>query len=61
LSRRFFKRENEHLASFDTFKVVFIGETDNCEQIEQLFEDDLKKIKLRCNLTINRKNQSELL
>ena len=43
LSRKMFERDYEqHSKHFDKFKVVFIGETDNCEQIENLFDNDLK-------------------
>lgn len=43
LSRQMFKRDYEqHSKNFNMFKVIYIGETDNCENIELLFEQDLK-------------------
>ena len=61
LSRNMFKRDFEqHSKHFAKFKVVFIGETDNCEQIEKLFENDVKTFNLYRQLTINGKRQTEL-
>jgi prophage antirepressor-like protein len=43
LSRKIFKRDYEqHSRNFEMFEVIYIGETDNCEYIESLFEQDLK-------------------
>jgi prophage antirepressor-like protein len=61
LSRNVFERDyNQHSKKFDMFQVVYIGETDNCEQIETLFENDLKIFGLHRQRTINRKSQTEL-
>ncbi len=47
LSRNVFRRDyKEHAKHFKRFDVVFIGETDNCELIEDLFEKDLISYKL---------------
>ena len=47
LSRKMFERDYEqHSKFFPRFDVVFIAETDNCEQIESLFEKDLKAFHL---------------
>lgn len=47
LSRKMFERDHEqHSKFFQRFDVVYIGETDNCEQIESLFEKDLKAFHL---------------
>jgi prophage antirepressor-like protein len=61
LSRDMFRREyKEHRKIFDLFQVVFIGETDNCEEIETLFEKELKIRYLHRELTIGGKSQTEL-
>ena len=47
LSRHMFERDYEqHSKKFSVFEIVFIGETDNCERIELLFEQELKTLKL---------------
>ena len=60
LSRKMFQRDyKEHSKRFDKFQVVLIEETDNCEQIESLFEEDLKVFKLHRTHKIGTK-QTEL-
>ena len=49
-----FNRDYEqHSKNFDKFKAVLIIETDNCEQIEELFEQDIKVYQLHRVQTIN--------
>jgi len=61
LTRDLFQREyDKHRKQFELFKVVFIGECDNCEKIEKKFK---KELKMRCisrNLIIKGKQQTEL-
>ena len=43
LSKNMFKRDYEqHSKNFERFEVVYIGETDNCGEVETLFGQDLK-------------------
>lgn len=61
LTRDVFRREyDEHRKQFEKFQVVFIGECDNCEEVETLFEKELKLRYLWRNLMINNKQQTEL-
>jgi len=56
-----FKREYEDRRKlFDEFIMLFIGETDNNDVIENFFEQNLKAMNLHRKLTINNKNQVEL-
>ena len=61
LSRKIFKRVHEqHSKSFSRFDLLFVGETDNCENVESLFEKDLKVFHLYRRHTINNKTFTEL-
>ena len=61
LSRKMFERDyKQHSKFFDDFKVMYIGETDNCEYIETVLENDLKMFALHRVCKINDKNQTEL-
>lgn len=61
LSRSIYQREyKQHRKQFETFKLLFIGECDNCEKVEELFEHELKVRKLHFGLTIKEKPQTEL-
>lgn len=47
LSRHIFAKAHvKYPKIFNKFEIVFIGETDNCEHIKLLFEQDLKALKL---------------
>ena len=61
LSRKMFERDHtQHSKQFNKFTVVLILETDNAEQIEKLFENDLKAYSLHRTHIINKKPQTEL-
>ena len=61
LSRKMFERDyKQHSKFFDDFKVMYIGETDNCEYIETVLENDLKMFALHRVCKINDNNQTEL-
>ena len=61
LSRKMFERDyKQHSKFFDDFNVMYIGETDNCEYIETVLENDLKMFALHRVCKINDKNQTEL-
>lgn len=61
LSRNMFRRDyKEHRKLFDQFDVVFIGECDNCEQVEQLFEAEVMIRNLHRSFAVSGKNQTEL-
>lgn len=61
LSRKMFERDYEqHSKHFDKFQVIFIGECNNCEQVESLFEKDMKMYGLHRQYTINSKKSIEL-
>jgi len=61
LSRNMFKRDYEqHSKFFDQFDIVLILKTDNCEQIEKLFENDLKIFNLHRIIKIKKRSCSEL-
>ena len=61
LSRKMFERDHQqHSKNFDKFQVVFIGECDNCEQVESLFENDMKAYGLHRQLSIKDKKYTEL-
>lgn len=61
LSRNMFRREyKEHRRQFEKFQIVYIGETDNCEEIESLFQNELKIRYLFRELMIKGKHQTEL-
>lgn len=61
LSRNMFRRDyKEHRKNFDQFDVVFIGECDNCEQVEKLFETEVMVSNLHRSFAVNGKNQTEL-
>jgi prophage antirepressor-like protein len=61
ISSEIFKRDYEqHRKSFDIFTMIYLKDTDNNEEIETLFEQNMKIKKLHRKLTINTKNQTEL-
>lgn len=61
LTRDIFSRDyKQHRKSFTEFKIVFIGECDNCTEVEKLFEHELKVRYLHRSMTIKDKSQTEL-
>lgn len=60
LSRDIFERIKKHRTYFTTFDIKLIQECDNCEQVEQLFEYELKTRGMHKILLINGKNHKEL-
>ncbi len=61
LSRKMFERDHDqHSKFFKQFDVIYIGETDNCELIEKLFEHDLKIFRLHRQHTVKNKSITEL-
>jgi hypothetical protein len=60
-SRKMFKRDHDQYSKFfKQFDVVYIGETDNCELIEKLYENDLKIFHLYRQHNIKNKSMTEL-
>lgn len=60
-TRNIYTREcKQHRKTFKEFQIVFIGESDNCEEIERLFKKDIKARKLHRNGDFNGKTQTEL-
>ncbi|ANB50165.1 putative Bro-N domain-containing protein [Powai lake megavirus] len=61
LTKNIFNRDyKQHRKSFEKFKVVFIGETDNCENVESLFKQELRVRYLERQCVIKNKSQTEL-
>jgi hypothetical protein len=61
LSRNMFKRDyQQHSKFFDRFDIVLILKTDNCEQIELLFENDIKVYNLHRVIKIKNRSCTEL-
>lgn len=60
-TNRIYKRYNvEHKKTFKTFIMVHIEETDNNDEIENLFKDELVTRNLKRHLKINNKRHTEL-
>ena len=61
LSRRMFSRDyDEHRKLFDLFEVAHIIKCDNCEEVEKLFEHELKVRNVYRAIPIKGKSQTEL-
>ncbi|AVL94396.1 putative Bro-N domain-containing protein [Moumouvirus australiensis] len=61
LTRNIFNRDyKQHRKSFEKFKIVFIGETDNSEKVESLFKQELCVRYLDRQHIIKNKSQTEL-
>ncbi|AZL89718.1 Bro-N domain-containing protein [Megavirus baoshan] len=61
LTKNIFNRDyKQHRKSFENFKVVFIGETDNCENVESLFKKELRVRYFERQCLIKNKSQTEL-
>ncbi|AQN67865.1 putative BRO-N domain protein [Saudi moumouvirus] len=61
LTKNIFNRDyNQHRKNFENFKVVYIGETDNCETVESLFKKELRVRYYERQFIIKNKLQTEL-